>query len=72
MNSRISFELKDNSSSMIIDVCLTIIRNNQYSSRTRTVKDYLSFILAIAIGLFRIEDGKNFFLENEYSIMIEF
>ena len=44
--------------STIVDVCLTIIRNNQFSSRTRTVKDYLSFILALAIGLFRIEEGK--------------
>lgn len=41
----------------IVDVCLTIIRNNQFSSRTRTVKDYLSFILAVTIGLFRIEEG---------------
>ncbi|CAF3420933.1 unnamed protein product, partial [Rotaria sp. Silwood2] len=40
----------------IVDVCLTIIRNNQFSSRARTVKDYLSFILALTIGLFRIEE----------------
>jgi len=45
--------------STIVDVCLTIIRNNQFSSRARTVKDYLSFILAVAIGQFRIEEGKN-------------
>jgi hypothetical protein len=44
--------------STIVDVCLTIIRNNQFSSRARTVKDYLSFILAVAIGQFRIEEGK--------------
>ena len=44
--------------STIVDVSLTIIRNNQYSSRTRTVKDYLSFILAVTIGLFRLEEGR--------------
>ena len=48
--------------STIVDVCLTIIRNNQFSSRTRTVKDYLSFILAIAIGLFRIEESEKHLL----------
>ncbi|CAF3554291.1 unnamed protein product [Adineta steineri] len=42
--------------STIVDVCLTIIRNNQFSSRARTVKDYLSFILALTIGQFRIEE----------------
>lgn len=41
-----------------MDGCLTIIRNNQFSSRARTVKDYLSFILAVTIGLFRLEEGK--------------
>ncbi|CAF3461890.1 unnamed protein product [Rotaria socialis] len=40
----------------IVDACLTIIRNNQFSSRSRTVKDYLSFILALTIGLFRLEE----------------
>ncbi|UJR35261.1 hypothetical protein I4U23_028025 [Adineta vaga] len=40
----------------IVDVCLTIIRNNQFSSRARTVKDYLSFILAVTIGQFRSEE----------------
>ncbi len=40
-----------------MDVCLTIIRNNQFSSRARTVKDYLSFILAVTIGQFRSEEG---------------
>ena len=33
-----------------------MIRNNQFASRTRTVKDYLSFILAMIIGLFRLEE----------------
>ena len=59
--------------STIVDVSLTIIRNNQYSSRTRTVKDYLSFILAVTIGLFRLEEGRRssdgFIEENQLSIL---
>ncbi|CAF3387946.1 unnamed protein product [Rotaria sp. Silwood1] len=43
----------------MVDVCLTIIRNNQFSSRARTMKDYLSFILALSIGLFRIEEDSS-------------
>jgi hypothetical protein len=53
------FLFKQKYFSTIVDVCLTIIRNNQFSSRARTVKDYLSFILAVTIGQFRIEEGKN-------------
>ena len=36
-----------------------MIRNNQFAARTRTVKDYLSFILAMIIGLFRLEEGED-------------
>jgi hypothetical protein len=50
-------------------MCLTIIRNNQFSSRARTVKDYLSFILGVTIGLFRIEEGKN--IEMNFKIIKE-